>query len=88
MGEIADMVFDGTLCEQCGCFMDDLILDGNTLDDPPGYPRLCPSCRRGDKKRHKYVMNEWKKSDLLNKYKDKIEIKGLEYNPFDLWGGF
>lgn len=36
MGEIADMVLDGILCEQCGEY----------IDDPgPGYPRLCAGCQ-------------------------------------------
>jgi hypothetical protein len=36
MGEIADMMLDGTLCEGCGEYM------GSSR----GFPRLCPSCRR------------------------------------------
>lgn len=47
MGEIADMMLDGTLCEQCGEYIDDEL-------GSPGYPRLCPACqssqRREDKK--------------------------------------
>lgn len=33
MGEIAEMMLDGTLCEMCGCYIDD--------DDAGGYPRYC-----------------------------------------------
>lgn len=45
MGEIADMIMDGTLCEQCGCLMEDLIMDnGEDLKDPPGYRRTCEDC--------------------------------------------
>lgn len=40
MGEIADMFLDGTLCEQCGVFLD---------GDSPGYTRLCGSCRVDDR---------------------------------------
>lgn len=36
MGEIAEMMLDGTLCEGCGEFL---------TDDPPGYPCRCSSCR-------------------------------------------
>lgn len=36
MGEIAEMMLDGTLCEGCGEFM------GNTI----GYPRRCAGCER------------------------------------------
>lgn len=31
MGEIADMMLDGTLCEHCGAF----------IGNPCGYPRYC-----------------------------------------------
>ena len=37
MGEIADMMLDGTLCACCGVAMDDLA-DGF---EAPGYPRYC-----------------------------------------------
>jgi predicted Zn-ribbon and HTH transcriptional regulator len=40
MGEIADMLLDGTLCEGCGEVFDD-IMDG---EDSPGFPRRCPEC--------------------------------------------
>jgi Zn finger protein HypA/HybF involved in hydrogenase expression len=38
MGEVADMMLDGTLCEGCGIFMGDDV----------GYPRKCPDCERQD----------------------------------------
>lgn len=34
MGEVAEMMLDGTLCEQCGTF----------IGPPVGYPRLCEDC--------------------------------------------
>jgi len=34
MGEIADMMINGSMCQYCGeCF-----------DDEPGYPRTCSAC--------------------------------------------
>lgn len=40
MGEIAEMMLDGTLCEGCGEYMDD--------DGASGFPRYCsPECARG-----------------------------------------
>ena len=38
MGEIAEMMLDGTLCEECG---------GLVGDEPRevGYPRLCELCK-------------------------------------------
>jgi len=35
MGDIADMMLDGTLCERCGEY----------LGEAEGYPRYCPSCQ-------------------------------------------
>lgn len=40
MGEIADLMLDGALCEQCG----GAISDGAA----PGYPRLCAECGGGN----------------------------------------
>lgn len=37
MGEIADMMIEGILCEQCGVFLE---------GEPPGYPRLCGDCEK------------------------------------------
>ena len=42
MGEIVDMMLDGTLCECCGSVMDDI----NSGVESPGYPRLCWDCAR------------------------------------------
>ncbi len=39
MGEIADMMLDGTLCEGCGVYM----------GDDCGYSRRCAGCRKQDK---------------------------------------
>lgn len=36
MGEIAEMMLSGLMCEGCGVFMDDM--------DEPGYPRRCCGC--------------------------------------------
>jgi hypothetical protein len=38
MGEVAEMMLDGTLCEGCGEF----------LGAPVGYPRKCRDCGRAD----------------------------------------
>ena len=35
MGEMADMIIDGTVCEECGAFLDGAM---------PGYPRKCSDC--------------------------------------------
>ena len=38
MGDIADMMVDGSMCESCG---EILLKDGEL---PPGYPRKCEDC--------------------------------------------
>lgn len=43
MGEIADMMLDGTMCECCGEFLNDGA-------DGPGYPVRCFSCREPEEK--------------------------------------
>ena len=35
MGDIADDIVDGFLCQACGC-----LIDG----EAPGYPRNCDAC--------------------------------------------
>lgn len=40
MGEIAEMMLDGTLCEGCGTVFDD--------HETPGYPRRCASCQEDE----------------------------------------
>lgn len=47
MGEISKLILNGTLCEECGCLMEDLMpKDGSKeLLEPPGYPRKCEDCK-------------------------------------------
>lgn len=40
MGDIADMMLDGILCEQCGVYLH---------SDGPGYPVRCGSCKKGER---------------------------------------
>jgi Zn finger protein HypA/HybF involved in hydrogenase expression len=40
MGEIAEMMLDGTLCEGCGVFLN---------AEPEGFPCRCGSCARESK---------------------------------------
>lgn len=39
MGEISEMMLDGTLCQSCGV----CLLDGPG-DEPCGFPTYCPDC--------------------------------------------
>lgn len=41
MGEIAEMMLDGDLCEQCGVYMG---------SPGQGFPRKCKDCRRENRK--------------------------------------
>lgn len=46
LGEAVELILDGTLCEVCGCVMEDLIPEeGNALLESPGYPRSCDDCK-------------------------------------------
>jgi len=50
MGEISNMVLDGTLCQECGM----LVFEGNPLkasnaEVSPGFPRSCQHCIAEDK---------------------------------------
>lgn len=40
MGDAAEAALDGSVCEQCGEWMEDVI--GGA--EPPGYPRTCEAC--------------------------------------------
>ena len=44
MGDIADMMLEGVLCEGCGVYLD---------GESPGYPRYCGSCKRTEPKKKK-----------------------------------
>lgn len=37
MGDIADMILMGFLCQECGAIMEDC--------DMPGFPRTCQDCK-------------------------------------------
>lgn len=43
MGDVADMIIDGILCEQCG-----VLIDGNIS----GYPRSCGYCENTENEEH------------------------------------
>jgi hypothetical protein len=43
MGDIAEMMLDGTLCEGCGVYL---------AGDAPGHPRRCRDCRNTEGQPH------------------------------------
>jgi hypothetical protein len=58
MGEIAEWILEGGLCEGCGEY----------LGDSPGYARRCSACRRGEPKRESF--REQKKREMHNCHAD------------------
>lgn len=51
MGEIADMMLEGTLCEICGAYIPE--------GEPDGFPRKCIDCKpRKKNKKKKEKKNE------------------------------
>lgn len=60
MGELADMMINGLLCQHCGVLMDD--------EEEPGYPRDCPDCAREERKikKIKYKKGSLPASPLIN----------------------
>jgi hypothetical protein len=49
MGEIAEMMLDGTLCEGCGEFLN---------EEPLGYPGYCFSCQP-DSREANFSEEDW-----------------------------
>ncbi len=47
MGEISEMMLDGTLCIECGAYIEDYNADG--------YPRECEDCKRERKRKKKNI---------------------------------
>jgi len=55
MGDIADMMIEGVLCEECGGYIED--------EDAPGHPRKCEGCSGGGRiKRHKHNLGKQHKN--------------------------
>ncbi|MGM0341627.1 hypothetical protein [Enterococcus sp. AZ007] len=46
MGETAEMILEGTLCEACGSVVEDIVLG----EKAPGYPRTCDDCLNEERK--------------------------------------
>ena len=44
MGEIAEMILDGILCQVCGTYID---------DEDEGFPRTCSDCQKEEKRSQK-----------------------------------
>jgi hypothetical protein len=51
VGEIAEMMLDGTLCQNCGTFLGVRVIrenggkvEGSEIIEPPGFPISCENC--------------------------------------------
>lgn len=53
MGEIADMMINGLMCQYCGEFMED--------HEEPGYPRSCGGCEDYNDRNPKIVRSKRKR---------------------------
>ena len=49
MGDVADMILEGILCEYCGVYIE----DGECELEADGYPRLCSNCQNEKKEGNK-----------------------------------
>jgi hypothetical protein len=52
MGDVAEMMLDGTLCERCGVY----------IGNPDGYPKKCKPCKKEDNLENhaKYLLTQKK----------------------------
>ena len=74
MGEVAEMMLDGTLCQICGGLMEDLINEnGDDLKEPPGYPRTCEDCKEYEQGVFEMIpkFRVWDKDHEYMEYTDK-----------------
>lgn len=82
MGEIAEMMLDGTLCEACGCYID---------GEGDGIPRYCsPQCAAGrgagptpkkERRIRKEPRYDW--SDVLTQMQTFAAENGLTVTPLN-----
>jgi hypothetical protein len=50
MGEIAEMMTDGTMCQYCGVWNDEITEGGpDEVFEPQGYPWTCDDCKEDEK---------------------------------------
>lgn len=72
MGEIAEMMLDGTLCSCCGAFMEENfdLSSPITATLPPGIPMMCAGCADDERReRERNAKGDRKKRRLRDKRK-------------------
>ena len=85
MGEIAESMLDGTLCQSCGEF----------IGDPVGYPRDCAGCNPVAESQTRRARNRQGSLEMLLDagYKPDVKNNGAHLvlrhggTRFDLWPG-
>lgn len=80
MGEIADSMIEGEMCQYCGVYLD---------GDRPGYPRSCSSCRpnsasRERKERNKNKGNSTGQAAIKGVFNFLKGKKNIEEDDYDL----
>jgi hypothetical protein len=70
MGEVAEDVMDGMLCQHCGEWFADVLMGA----DAPGYPRSCARCKHQDKDFHPQPPPEKVSCDICHK---RVKATGL-----------
>lgn len=83
MGDVADMMLDGTLCEGCGEY----------LGSDNGYPTYCGDCAKENKKQEK---EQTKKSNIERNARQektkcavcgkKVKLVGIDQHVLDVHG--
>ena len=69
MGEIADMMLDGTLCEGCGVYLE---------QEAPGFPGYCSEeCARARGATSEQVVPVWDIEEKLNKHIKQLKLHAM-----------
>ena len=74
MGDIADMMLDGTLCEQCGDYIGESI----------GYPRVCSDCSDHNISMKNSVKNQ-RKQKLIEENQFRVKYRSNFKEPIKLF---
>ena len=79
MGEIADMMLDGTMCQWCGEW-----LHGG--EEGPGYPGLCASCAREERRTRAAQAQRTPEKVSCPTCGKRVKAVGLAYHQRDAHG--
>jgi len=57
MGEIAEAMLEGAMCEACGEWFEDYLAG----EEPPGHPRRCAACSKIIRRRRRRLRSRTKR---------------------------